>query len=119
MEDRMAAGRLIVKEARDNGYYEEYKPEIEYQFTVLFYINTLFSVMPKQSRFKGSYGFAKNLVKEMLATFPDFQNNIYYQEKVHPEENKLIKYQTKSHLLFYLYYRLLWLYRGLRAKGRK
>jgi glycosyltransferase EpsH len=116
MEDRMTAGRLIVKEAKDNGYYEEYRPEIEYQFTVLFYINTLFSVMPKSSNFKGSYSFARNLAREMKATFPEFQNNSYYQEKVHPEEKKLIGYQMKSHLFFYLYYRLLWFYRGLRSR---
>lgn len=116
MEDRMTAGRLIVKEARDNNYYDEYKPEIEYQFTVLFYINTLFSVMPRSSNFKGSYSFAKALAKEMRDTFPDFQNNSYYQEKVHPEEKKLIGYQMKSHLFFYLYYRLLWFYRGLRNR---
>ncbi|WP_242839078.1 glycosyltransferase [Butyrivibrio sp. MC2021] len=115
MEDRMTAGRLIVKEAKDNGYYEEYKPEIEYQFTVLFYINTLFSVMPRSSRFRGSYRFARRLAAEMRATFPEFQNNRYYQEKVHPEEKKLIRYQMKSHLFFYLYYRLLWFYRGLRS----
>lgn len=119
MEDRMTAGRLIVKEAKDNNYYDEYKPEIEYQFTVLFYINTLFSVMPKQSNFEGAYSFAKALVKEMKATFPDFQNNRYYQEKVHPEEKKLIRIQTKSHLLFYIYYRLLWFYRDYRTKKRQ
>ncbi len=113
MEDRMTAGRLIVKEAKDNNYYDEYKPEIEYQFTVLFYINTLFSVMPRSSNFKGSYSFAKALAREMKETFPDFQNNSYYQEKVHPEEKKLIGYQMKSHLFFYLYYRLLWFYRGI------
>ena len=113
MEDRMTAGRLIVKEAKDNNYYDEYKPEIEYQFTVLFYINTLFSVMPRSSNFKGSYSFAKALAREMKETFPDFQNNSYYQEKVHPEEKKLIGYQMKSHLFFYLYYRLLWFYRGV------
>ncbi len=117
MEDRMTAGRLIVKEAKDNNYYDEYKPEIEYQFTVLFYINTLFSVMPKSSNFKGCYSFSKKLAREMKETFPDFRNNIYYQEKVHPEEKKLVGYQMKSHLLFYLYYRLLWFYRGLRKKN--
>lgn len=114
MEDRMTAGRLIVREAKDNNYYGEYKPEIEYQFTVLFYINTLFSVMPKSSGFKGAYSFAKDLAREMKETFPDFQNNSYYQQKVHPEEKKLIGYQMKSHLFFYIYYRLLWFYRGLR-----
>ena len=116
LEDRMAAGRLIVSEARKNGYFDEYKSEIEFQYTVLFYVNTLFSAMPKSSKIKGCYSFTKALAKEMKNTFPDFQNNSYYQQKVHPEEKKLISYQMKSHLLFYLYYRALWLYRGLRRK---
>ncbi|WP_242840729.1 glycosyltransferase [Butyrivibrio proteoclasticus] len=117
LEDRMAAGRLILKEARDNGYFDKYKNEIEFQYIVLFYVNTLFSAMPKSSKLSGCYGFTKALGKEMKETFPDFQNNAYYQEKIHPEEKKLIKMQMKSQLLFYIYYRLLWFYRGLRSKG--
>jgi glycosyltransferase EpsH len=118
LEDRMAAGRLIVKEAKENGYLDEYKSEIEFQYSVLFYVNTLFSAMPKSSRLKGCYSFTKALAKEMKETFPDFQNNRYYIEKIHPEEKKLISYQMKSQLLFYLYYRLLWFYRDLRI-GKK
>lgn len=118
LEDRMSAGRQIIQEARDNGYFEDYKLEIEFQYTVLFYVNTLFSAMPKQSRLKGCYSFTKALAKEMKETFPDFQNNPYYVDKIHPEEKKLIAYQMKSQLFFYLYYRLLWFYRGLRS-GKK
>ncbi len=113
----MVAGRMIISEAKENGYFDEYKPEIEFQYTVLFYVNTLFSAMPKSSKLKGCYSFTKALAKEMKETFPDFQENQYYQEKIHPEEKKLIAYQMKSHMFFYLYYRLLWLYRGLRSKS--
>lgn len=115
LEDRMSAGRLLVKEAKDNGYFDDYRQEIEYQFTVLFYVNTLFSAMPKKYRFKGCYSFTEKLAKEMKETFPDFQKNPYYLEKIHPEERKLIKIQMESHLLFYIYYRLLWFYRDLRS----
>ena len=117
LEDRMAAGRLLVKSARDNGYFEDYQKEIEFQYTVLFYINTLFSAMPRKFRVKGCYSFTKALGKEMKETFPDFQENPYYIEKINPEEKKLIGFQMKSHLLFYVYYRLLWFYRDLRHKG--
>ena len=115
LEDRMTAGREIVAQAKENGYFEEYKPEIEFQYTVLFYINTLFSAMPKKSGLKNVYGFCKKLAMEMQETFPNFQDNEYYKEKIHPEEKKLISYQMKSHLFFYCYYRLLWFYRGLRS----
>lgn len=114
LEDRMVAGRQIIREAKDNGYLEDYKPEIEFMYTVLFYVNTLFSAMPKEQHIQGCYEFCKRLGEEMKETFPDFQNNPYYQDRVHPEEKKLIKMQMESHLKFYLYYRLLWFYRGLR-----
>jgi glycosyltransferase EpsH len=114
LEDRMVAGRLLVKSARDNGYLDDYRQEIEFQYTVLFYINTLFSAMPRKYHVRGAYSFTKALAKEMKETFPDFQENPYYIEKIHPEEKKLIGYQMKSHLFFYLYYRLLWFYRDLR-----
>ncbi len=118
LEDRMVAGRLLVSSAKENGYYEDYLPEIEFQYTVLFYINTLFSAMPKRFKVKDCYSFTKALGKEMKATFPDFQNNPYYREKIHPEEKKLVGFQMKSHLFFYIYYRLLWFYRDRRS-GKK
>ena len=118
LEDRMAAGRMIVSEARENGYFEDYRQEIEFQYTVLFYVNTLFSAMPRKFKVPGCYSFTRALGKEMKQTFPDFQNNPYYIEKIHPEEKKLIGFQMRSHLFFYIYYRLLWFYRDLRS-GRK
>ncbi|MCR5657648.1 MAG: glycosyltransferase [Butyrivibrio sp.] len=116
LEDRMVAGRQIIREAVENGYLEDYKPEIEFMYTVLFYVNTLFSAMPKEQHIEGCYEFCKKLGKEMKETFPDFQNNPYYRDRVHPEEKKLIKMQMESHLKFYVYYRLLWFYRNLRKK---
>ncbi|MBO6241610.1 MAG: glycosyltransferase [Butyrivibrio sp.] len=115
LEDRMTAGRQIIREAKANGYFEEYRDEIEFQYTVLFYVNTLFSAMPKKSKVKGCYAFTKALAGEMKKTFPDFQSNSYYIDKIHPEEKKLIAYQMKSQLFFYAYYRLLWFYRDLRS----
>ncbi len=118
LEDRMVAGRLLIQGARQEGYYDDYLPELEFQFTVLFYINTLFSAMPKKYKISECYSFTRTLGKEMKETFPDFQNNPYYIDKIHPEEKKLIGFQMKSHLFFYVYYRLLWFYRDLKS-GRK
>ncbi len=116
LEDRKEAGNLLLEAAKREGYFEQYKTEIEFQYTVLFYINTLFSAMPKKYKVKGCYNFCKTLAKEMKETFPDFQDNPYYKDRIHPEEQKLIKYQMKSHLMFYVYYRLLWFYRDLRNR---
>ncbi len=114
LEDRMVAGRQILAEALENGYLDTYKPEIEFMYTVLFYVNTLFSAMPKEQHIEDCYSFTRKMGQEMKKAFPDFQSNPYYIDRIHPEEKKLIGMQMKSHLLFYIYYRLLWFYRGLR-----
>ncbi|WP_026509530.1 MULTISPECIES: glycosyltransferase family 2 protein [unclassified Butyrivibrio] len=118
LEDRMTAGRQILTEAKTHGYLDKYKDEIEFMYTVLFYVNTLFSAMPKEQHIKDCYNFTKRMGEEMKEAFPDFQSNPYYIDRIHPEEKKLIGMQMKSHMMFYLYYRLLWFYRNLRKKNR-
>jgi len=114
LNDRMEAGRGILREAKRFGYLEEYRPEICFEFTRLFYINTLFSyVVGKGYR---SPRFIKKMGDEMREAFPDFQKNPYYQAQVNPEEKKLIAMQQKSTLFFLMYYKLLWTYRNLRKK---
>lgn len=111
---RMEAARIMVREAKQFGFFEKYYPEIESSFTTLFYVNTLFSYMACAE--KREYRFVKALGKEMKETFPDFETNRYYKERVHEEERKLIRMHMKSTLYFMLYYRLLWCYRNLRKK---
>ncbi len=118
MEDRKEAARLMLEEARRQGYFDEYRPELEYAFTVLFYGNTLFTVMRAGRGIRNRFGFTERLGREMRETFPDFQENPYYQERMDPEEKRMIRLQQRFHLAFYLYYRLLWAYRDIRA-GRK
>ncbi|MBR5798527.1 MAG: glycosyltransferase [Lachnospiraceae bacterium] len=112
--DRMEAARVMVREAKEFGFLEEYYPEIESSFTTLFYVNTLFSYMAGVK--KKNYRFVKALGKEMKETFPGFQNNQYYQERVHAEERKLIGMHMKSAMYFMLYYKVLWAYRNFRKK---
>lgn len=128
LADRMEAGRCMIAEAKKDGYFEEYKPEIEFSFTVLFYINTLFSAMPgklaadpdltKTGAANGNsrYAFVKDLAREMRETFPDFMENPYYKARVHAEEQRLVAMQQRSPLRFYIYYKLLWAYRNFRKK---
>lgn len=116
-EDRMEAARVMVREAREFNFMEEYYPEIESSFTTLFYVNTLFSYMAGVK--KKEFGFIRELGKEMKETFPGFMENPYYQERVHEEERRLIRMQMKSTLYFMIYYQLLWSYRKLRKKCEK
>ena len=113
-EDRMEAARIMVKEAKEFGFLEEYKDEIESSFTTLFYVNTLFSYMMGVK--KQEISFIKAMGEEMKKTFPDFRNNKYYLTRVHAEERKLIDMHMKSTLYFVLYYKLLWAYRNFRKK---
>ena len=113
-EDRMEAGRLMLREAEQYGYLEQYRPEIEFNFTVLFYLNTPFTYM--QGVRPVTYGFVKKLGAEMKRSFPDFQKNPYYCERVHAEEKKLAAMQMRSTVWFILYYKLLWGYRNFRKR---
>lgn len=113
-EDRMEAARVMVREAKEFGFLEEYYSEIESSFTTLFYVNTLFSYMAGVK--KKEFGFVKMLGEEMKETFPDFMENKYYQERVHAEERKLIGMHMKSTLYFMVYYKILWGYRNFRKK---
>lgn len=110
-EDRMEAGRIMLQEAREYGYLEKYRPELEFSFTSLFYVNTLFTYMQGVRPVKSS--FVRKLGREMLDTFPDFQKNVYYQERIGVEEKKLVKMQMRSTVQFLCYYKLLWAYRNL------
>lgn len=116
-EDRMEAARVMIREAVQFGFLEEYYPEIESSFTTLFYVNTLFSYMAGVK--KKEYGFVKALGREMRETFPGFMENKYYRERVHGEERKLIAMHMKSTLWFMIYYRLLWGYRKFRKRWKK
>lgn len=113
-EDRMEAARIMVEEAKQFGFFDEYKEEIESSFTTLFYVNTLFSYMMGVK--KQEFSFIKAMGEEMKNTFPDFRNNKYYQSRVHAEERKLIDMHMKSPLYFVVYYKLLWSYRNFRKK---
>ena len=116
-EDRMEAARIMVQEAKQFGFLEEYKEEIESSFTTLFYVNTLFSYMMGVK--KQEFSFIKAMGEEMKKTFPDFRSNKYYQTRVHAEERKLIDMHMKSTLYFVIYYKILWMYRNFRKKLRK
>lgn len=116
-EDRCEAGRLMLAEAKRHDFLDKYRTEMEYSFTLLFYVNTLFTYMAGVRRTK--YRFVKALGEEMRWRFPDFQKNPYYLERTHEEEKKLIRMQMRSTLWFMIYYKLLWAYRNFRKRRAK
>lgn len=115
-QDRVDAAKLMIEQAKKFGYFEEFYAELEYSFTRLHYINTLFTYMVGVRPLRLSY--IEKLGKEIREYFPNFQNNPYYLERVHQEERKLAAMQQKSTLQFVMYYKLLWAYRNFRKKLR-
>ena len=110
--DRMQSGRIMLDEARRYGYLERFRPEIECSFTQLFYVNTLLTYMQGVRPLR--QGFVRELSREMVRTFPEFENNRYYSERVNEEEKKLMHMAQRSTVRFMLYYRMLHVYRHVR-----
>ena len=101
------------------GYLETYRPEICFEYTMLFYVNTLFSYMVGKGH--KSLSFIRKMGNELKEAFPDFADNPYYQERVNAKQKKMIAMQQRSTAAFVLYYKALWTWRNFRKKhfGKK
>ena len=111
--DRMRAMELFYEECQKRGFLETYSKEIEYCFTELFFVNTLFSYLQGEERPK--LIFVRELRQALEQRFPDFEKNEYFRELTGSEEQRLIAMQGKSVTYFYWYYRLKLLVRWLRS----
>ncbi len=107
---RMEAGRLMLKEAHEFGFFDEYRPELETSFSMLFYVNTLFSYVRGVAH--PEEAFVRSLGEEMLRTFPDFQENPGFIARTTEEERRLISMQLADTRRFLRYDR--WLQRRRR-----
>ena len=113
-QDRMEAMRIMLKYSKENGALEEFHDVIEFHFSNLFYRNTLFAYM--QSDLKKDMKFVRKLGEEMVATFPDFRQNSYYNKTVNDYEQKLINLHLKSTLAFMIIFKLKMISRKLKSK---
>ena len=114
--DRMEAMRIMLKDAKENGALEKFRDVVEYHFSILFYRNTLFAYM--QSDLKKDVSFLKALGDEMIATFPDFRENAYYNKTVNDYEQKLINLHLKSTFAFMIIFKLKMISRKIRGRKR-
>lgn len=115
--ERMVAARMMLEYAKNNGALEEFREEIESQFTILFYRNTLFGYM--QSNLKKDWKFVKELGDEMVATFPKFRENTYYNQNVNDYEQKLINLHLQSTWKFMIIFKLKMISRKIRNRKAK
>ena len=114
--DRLRAEEIFYRECEMSGFLEKYRAEIEYRFTELAYVNTLFSYFLGMKRPKLS--FAKELRENVESFFPEFEKNEYYKQLTNSEQQFLIAMQGQSAVKFYWYYRLKLLVRRVK-KGWK
>ncbi len=116
-EARLNMGRLLIDQAQEFGFYEPYKKEFEFAFSKLYYMNTLFTYMlgMKIPKLK----FLKQMKEGIHQEFPEFQNNIYYQKAFDKEQKKLAAMHMKSPFKFLIYFKFLYLYRGIRKGFKK
>ena len=111
--DRMCAETLFYEECMQRGFLKQYAAEIEYRFTELYYVITLFSYLQGVKHPKLS--FVRELRRGVAGRFPEFAKNSYYKELIGAEERRLINMQQRSDFRFFWYYRLKLLARKLRA----
>lgn len=110
--ERMKTAALLVKECRQQGFYEPYREELEARFTQLYYVNTLFSYMAGIR--VPSVRFLKELRDGMNAHFPHFRDNPYYEEMYDKEQKKMIDLHMRHPAWYALYDKALRIYRRIR-----
>lgn len=102
--DRMKAAELLYAECKARGMLEKYYKEIEYRFSELYYVITLFSYMSGVK--KPSLKFVKELRQGVVKRFPEFEKNAYYLQNTGEAEKEFIAMQGQSDAKFFRYYRL-------------
>ncbi len=114
--DRMKAGEILLEECHRRGLMGKYREEIEFRFTELYYVTTLFSYMYSGVHRKPSH---TELLREgMQVLLPEYDQNPYYSRMVAAEDQKLISLHKKSNLLFFVWYCVLFGYRKFRKRLR-
>ena len=107
----MKAGELLLAQCRQYGFFEQYQKELEFAFSKLYYVNTLFTYVIGVAHTRPA--FLQKLKRGILREFPDFQENPYFIQEYDREQKKLIRLHLRSSVLFLLYYKALTMYRKL------
>lgn len=117
-DDRMETMVILLEECWKREFLEEYPEELEYRFTEIYYINTLFSYMLGVPFFKQRLSYLNKIRYGILSMFPDFWENGYFDDNKDDEVKKLTRLHCKSPFRFFWYYNMLRLYRRVRY-GKK
>ena len=115
--DRMRAEEAFLEECGRRGFLERYRQEVEFRYTELYYVITLFSYLQGVKHPKLS--FVKELRRGVEEHCPAFRENRYYRERIGEEERRLMDMQRRCDAGFYWYYRLKLLARRARGVFRR
>lgn len=111
---RLDMGKRLIDESRIAGFYDEYKTQLEFAFSKLYYINTLFSYMLGVKHPK--VAFLRQIADGIRWEFPNFQDNPFFQEEFDDEQKRLAALHMKSPVIFLIYFKLLYFYRRIMKK---
>lgn len=93
-EEQMEAARIMLTHVQNFGYLKNYREEIEFKFTEMFYVKPLLECL--WSAETGNVNFLSAMQKELKWNFPGFEKNIYYQKRIGEEERRFIHIQQRS-----------------------
>lgn len=114
--DRLKTMEILLAECYKRGFLEEYPEELEYRFTELFYVNTLFTYMRLVPFVRRRVSYVRLIRDGIMAYYPEYASNGYFEEKQDAEVKKLTAMHCKSPFLFFWYYTALTTYRKVRKK---
>ena len=80
--DRWQTSHMILELAQKEGNLKKFFTEFEFLFTQIFYVNSLYQMMPYE--FIEKKDFSKSLALEQKNLFPNFRNNPYYPKRIDP-----------------------------------
>ncbi len=114
--DRLKSMEILLAECYKRGFLEEYPEELEYRFTENFYINTLFMYMHQVPFFKRRASYVRLIRDGIMAYYPEYASNAYFEEKKDDEVKKLTAMHCKSPFRFFWYYTAFMICRKLRKQ---
>lgn len=114
--DSLKSMEMLLAECYKRGFLEEYPEELEYRFTEKFYINTLFMYMHQVPFFKRRASYVRLIRDGIMAYYPEYASNGYFEERQDAETKRLVEMHCKSPFRFFWYYTVLVICRKVRKR---
>lgn len=103
-DDRLDSMSILMEECFKREFLEEYPEELEYRFTKVFYVDTLFMYMDRMPFFKRRISYLRLLREGICSCFPDFDTNPYFEQLLDEEKRSRAYMNLMSPFRFFLGY---------------